>query len=91
MDVGGIWVLIGITLGLLVTIGLGVLVVVRRRRWGATAEQEMTADQWFTLGIVFTGTGVALMAAIGPQMAFMLAIGIIYMAIGLRMKRQEPK
>jgi hypothetical protein len=91
MDAGGIWVLVGITMGLLVTVGLAVLVVVRRRKMGATAADEMTGDQWLTMGVVFMGAGVALMAAIGPHMAFMLAIGVVYMAIGLRVKSQEPK
>ena len=91
MDSGGVWILIGIGLGLLATIGLGVLVTVRRRKTGATAAQEMSGDQWLTLGFVFAGAGIALMISIGPHMAFMLAIGVIYMAIGLRIKRQETK
>jgi hypothetical protein len=91
MDAGGIWVLVGIALGLLATVGVAVLVVVRRRKMGATAGEEMTGDQWLTMGVVFMGAGVALMASIGPHMAFMLAIGVVYMAIGLRVKSQEPK
>jgi hypothetical protein len=91
MDAAGAWVLVGIALGLLVTIGLGVLVFVRRRNMGATAPDDMTGDQWLTLGFVFMGAGIALVAAIGVQMVFMVAIGVVYLAIGLRMKRQEPK
>jgi hypothetical protein len=91
MDIDGIWVLVGIALGLLITIALGVLVMIRRRKMGATTADEMTADQWLTMGFVFTGTGIALVAAIGPPMLFMVAIGVIYMAIGARMKRQQPK
>lgn len=91
MDVGGIWVLVAIALGLLATIGLGVLVVVRRRKMGATVPDEMTGDQWVTLGVVFMGAGVALVATIGLQMLFMVAIGAIYLAIGARMKSRESK
>jgi len=91
MDGGGIWILVGIGVGLLATIGLGVLVMVRRRKTGATAAQEMSGDQWLSMGVVFTGAGIALMLTIGPLMAFMVAIGVIYMAIGLRSKRQETK
>lgn len=88
MDSGGIWVLVGIGLGLVATIGLAFLVL-RRRKLADTASEEMTADQWFTLGIVFMGAGVALMASLGLHMAFMVAIGAIYMGMGARMKRQN--
>lgn len=91
MGSGEIWVLVGVGLGLLLTIGLVVFAMLRRRNLGATAPEEMSADRWFALGVVFTGAGVALMASIGPQMAFMLAIGLIYMVIGARMKRRQPK
>ncbi len=91
MDGGGAWVLVGIAVGLLATIGLGVLVVVRRRQTGATAAEEMSGDQWLAMGFVFTGAGIALMLTIGPFMAFMVAVGVIYMGVGLRIKRQETK
>lgn len=91
MDGGGIWILVGIGVALLATIGLGVLVMVRRRKTGATAAQEMSGDQWLSMGFVFTGAGIALMLTIGAHMAFMVAVGVIYMAIGLRIKRQESK
>ena len=51
----------------------------------------MTADTWISLGIIFAGTGAALMATIGPFMAWMVVVGIIYLGIGARMKRGEPR
>lgn len=82
------WVVVALAIGLVaVAVGVIAMVVVGRRTPGSTP--EMTGDQFLTLGIVFIGAGVALMVAIGPGMIGIMVLGIIYMGMGARMKRQE--
>jgi len=82
------WTLIGIVIGL-VTVGVLLVAVVIARRRGDTTQlgAEVTADQWFTLGVIFAGAGAALTATIGVGMVWMVAMGVIYMGMGIRMKR----
>jgi hypothetical protein len=82
------WILIGIVAGF-VAVGVLLIAAFVTRRSGDTARlgAEMTGDQWLTLGIVFAGAGAALMAAIGVWMIGMVATGVIYMGIGIWMKR----
>lgn len=82
------WVLLGLVLGLIaVAVGLGTVFVVRRR--DPALREAMSGDQMFTLGVIFTGTGIALSVSIGPHMLGIMALGIIYMGIGAAMKRRE--
>lgn len=82
------WVVVALVIGLIaVAVGLTAVVVVRRRSPGSAP--EMTGDQLLTLGVIFTGTGVALGLTIGPAMLGIMALGIVYMAMGAWMKRQE--
>jgi hypothetical protein len=82
------WTLVGIVAGL-VTVGVLLVVVVIARRRDDTSQlgAEMTADQWFTLGVILAGAGAALTATIGVWMIWMVAMGVIYMGVGIRMKR----
>ena len=75
-------------LGVAVGIALATGFIVRSRNPDLT-ESSMTGDQLFMLGVIFTGAGVALMASIGPEMIGIMALGIIYMGMGARMKRSE--
>lgn len=82
------WVVVALVIGLVaVAVGLTAVFVARRRAPGSAP--EMTGDQLFTLGIIFTGTGVALATTIGPEMIGIMALGIVYMVMGAWMKRQE--
>ncbi len=85
------WVVVGLVIGL-VAVGVGIAaVLVVRRRDPDLAESRMTGDQLFMLGVIFTGTGVALAVSIGPHMLGILALGIIYMGMGATMKRRDAK
>jgi NADH:ubiquinone oxidoreductase subunit 2 (subunit N) len=78
----------------LVAVGvmIAIVLITRRRQPDTTsAAAEPSADQWFALGIIFTGAGVALTVALGPFMIWMMALGIIYMGMGARMKRDRPQ
>lgn len=84
------WILIGVMIGLVAGGVLLVAMVVARNRSGSpSAAAALTADQWLTLGIVFSGVGAALMATIGVWMVGMVAIGVIYLGIGISMKRSS--
>jgi hypothetical protein len=87
------WVAIGLAVGL---VAAGILVVVlavvgRRRGPASEPRSEVTADTWISLGVIFAGTGAALMATLGPFMVWMVVLGIIYLGMGARMKRGEPR
>jgi len=80
-------VLIALGVGLLaVVISIGVMFMIRRRSAGEPFGSELTADQWIALGVVFTGAGVALVISLGPGAIALLAVGAIYLAMGVRMK-----
>ncbi len=92
MDGTTVWILIsaGLVGGVAMTVAL---IVVSRRRAGqrATAESagtgEMSPEQWISLGTVFAGAGVALTLTIGSSMLGMVALGFVYLIIGIRKKR----
>lgn len=78
----------------LVAIGvtIAMVLITRRPQAGTTsATAEPSADQWFALGIIFTGAGVALTVALGPIMIWMVALGIIYMGMAARVRRDRPQ
>jgi Ca2+/Na+ antiporter len=82
------WVVVALVIGLVaVAVGLTALFVARRRDPGSV--QEMRGDQLFTLGVIFTGTGVALTVTIGPAMIGIMALGIVYLVMGTWMRRRE--
>jgi hypothetical protein len=68
-----LWIGLGIVAGLALTIAA---FRVSRDR------DPITGEQLFQLGIIFVGTGVALMTTIGAPGLAMLALGVIYMGIG---------
>ena len=81
------WVLVALVLGLIAAgVALFAVIVARRRHPETT---PMTGDQLIALGVIFTGAGVALTISAGPYMLGMLALGIIYLAMGARMKHRE--
>jgi hypothetical protein len=84
------WVVIGLLVGL-VAVGAGIGAVLVARRRGPNEHPEMTGDQLFTLGVIFTGTGIALGVAVNPGMLGIMMLGIIYMAMGAQMKRREDR
>ncbi len=81
------WVAIGIGLvAVLVAIALVILV---SRRDPDRPRTEMAGDEMFNLGIIFTGAGVALWVSAGPSMIGILALGVIFMLMGARKKREQ--
>ena len=82
------WIVIGLIVGLIAAVVVGLLMVTMRRDPGEP-KQEMTGDEMFTLGVVFTGAGVALFVSVGPAMLGMFVLGIIFMVMGARKKRDE--
>ena len=85
---GTMWIVIGLIIGLIAVVATGVLVYMMRSDPGES-KKEMTGDEMFMLGVVFTGSGVALFVSVGPAMLGMLALGIIFMATGAKKKRDE--
>lgn len=84
------WVIVSIVVALLaVLIGVGVVLTIRRRSPDEPFGSEMSADQWTALGVVFFGTGVALWLTVGPAMIGMTAMGLIFMAVGIRVNRDS--
>ena len=84
------WVIISILVALLaLVIGAGVVLSLRRRSPEETFGSELSADQWTALGVVFFGTGVALWLTVGPAMIGMTAMGLIFMAVGIRVNRDS--
>ena len=83
------WMLLGgIVFGVVLA---AVVLYAATRRSDAEWSNNMTGDQWLTLGIVFTGAGTALTASVGPAMLGMVALGLIYMAMGVSTKRKESE
>jgi hypothetical protein len=92
MDGTTVWILISV--GLVVGVAMtAALVVASRQRAGqrASAESagtgEMSPEQWISLGTVFAGAGVALTLTIGSAMLGMVALGLVYLIIGIMKKR----
>jgi uncharacterized membrane protein YadS len=80
------WVTIGIVVGL-VTAGILTGLLVRRRRAHPDQVLDMSADELLTLGVVFAGAGVALFATIGVAGIGLLAVGLVFMGMGIQRKR----
>jgi hypothetical protein len=86
-----VWVVAGLSIALIAA-GVAVVVVIRRRLSGdSPSTPAASADQWFALGVIFTGAGVALTATLGPFMIWMIALGVVYLGMGARMRRDGPK
>lgn len=87
------WVAIALIVGLVAIGGVVLAVLIGRRREaeGGNVGTEMTGDQWMSLGVIFTGAGVALTITLGPFMIWMIGIGVIYLGMGARMKRDHPQ
>lgn len=92
MDSTTVWILlsVGVTVGLAMTVAH---VVASRQRVGqgpggeSTGTGEMSPEQWLSLGTVFAGAGVALTLTIGTPMLGMVALGLVYLTIGIRKQR----
>ena len=82
------WVVLGIIVGLIALVALAVTMWLSSRG-EERRRTQMSGDELFTLGVVFTGAGVALFVSIGPAMLGMLALGIVFMLIGAQRKRSE--
>lgn len=87
------WVVIVIGMGLVAVSVALALTLVRRNRGirSSSGARQMTGDEWATMGFVYIGAGIALAISLGPQMIFMVAIGTVFLAMGMRLKREEPK
>ena len=83
------WVLVsvGVGLGSIAAVLVAYLATRRNRSGRGQPAAELSSNQWFSLGIIFTGAGAALTATLGPVMAWMIGVGIIYMGMGTRSKR----
>jgi len=86
MSVVWIVIAIGAAAGIILAIAL---LIRRRQNEGQSAPVTMTGDQWFTIGVVFLGAGIALSISTSPGLLGMVALGIIYMVIGVAKKREE--
>ncbi|MFW2335349.1 hypothetical protein [Ilumatobacter sp.] len=72
-----IWFGLAVVIAALV---IRIVALVRRR--SATGEPVDEVDPNLTLGIVLTGTGIALAAAVGSGMYALMAAGLVLMAVG---------
>lgn len=82
------WIVLGLIVGLIAVVSLGA-VIWRASRREHPARTDMTGEELFTLGVVFTGAGVALSISIGPAMIGMLALGLVFMVLGARKRRNH--
>jgi NhaP-type Na+/H+ or K+/H+ antiporter len=72
-----------IWLGIVVVVAaLAIRLVALVRRRGATGVSPDDVDPNFTLGIVLTGIGISLAAAVGSGMYALMAAGLVLMAVG---------
>ena len=83
------WVAIGIGIGLIAGLVAIVVVIAFSRRDPKRPQAELAGDEMFNLGIVFTGAGVALWVSVGPSMIGIFALGLIFMVMGARKKREQ--
>ena len=82
------WIMLGLIVGLIAVASLAVIIWLASRR-EHPSRAEMTGEELFTLGVVFTGAGVALSVSVGPAMVGMLAVGIVFMVLGARKRRRQ--
>ena len=87
------WIAVALVVGLVAIGGVVLAVLIGRRREAEAGSlgSEMSADQWISLGVIFTGAGTALTITMGPFMIWMIGLGIIYLGMGARMKRDHPQ
>ena len=78
------WVAIGI--GVLVVAALALTVAAIR---ASRDRDPITAEQIFQLGVIFTGTGIALATTIGPSGLGILGLGVVYMVLGAVRRRES--
>jgi hypothetical protein len=81
------WVFIAVGIGLVAVVIAAVLVT--RETRNATSPTEISPEDLFSLGVVFTGAGVAMTATLGSFMVWMIGLGVIYMAMGTQKKRHQ--
>jgi hypothetical protein len=83
------WVLVSIGVGLVSIAAVLIAYLVTRWKGSETLQPaaELSSNQWYSLGITFTGAGAALTATLGPVMIWMIGVGVIYMGMGARTKR----
>lgn len=86
------WIAVALVVGLAsMGILVGAVLIGRAQAESGTLGAAMSGDQWAMLGVVFTGAGAALMATTGPSMVWLVVLGIIYLGMGVRMKRGQHK
>ena len=85
--VGYMWVLLGV--GIVFVFVVFVAVFLTRDGSAAEPAADMSGDDLFSLGVVFTGAGVAMAITLGPFMIWMVALGVTYMALGTARKRHQ--
>lgn len=81
------WILFSIGVGFVTVVIAAVLVT--RDFSAPQPRSEISGDDLFSLGVVFAGAGVAMAVTLGPIMIWMIALGIIYMAMGTRRRRHQ--
>ena len=69
----------------------GIVAVGASRGRGASPPAEMTSQQWIALGTVFLVVGIATMPTLGLGMIGMTVGGVIFLAMGLRARRDEAE
>lgn len=78
-----LWALIGVGVG--VAVALTVLAFTRRAR----ATSHTTSEQYIIMGTVFLAVGGGTIATLGFVMLGMVAVGIILLAVGARLRAAE--
>ena len=76
---------------LMVTVLVGVVLVVVMKRRKTGVKEETDYQAFFTMGLSFIAMGTILSAAINPSFLGFLALGIIYLVIGLKNKDKWKK
>lgn len=82
------WVLFSLGVGFVVIVIVAVLAT-RERSAAPAPTSEVSGDDLFALGVVFSGAGVAMAVTLGPFMVWMVALGVVYMAMGTAKKRHH--
>ena len=85
------WILLTIILGIIaVIVGVFVLFVMQKKKKEGTYK-EPDYRAFFIMGICFLPMGIIFTTAISPAFISFLALGIIYMSIGLANKDKWKK
>jgi hypothetical protein len=80
-----VWTLIGVGVG--VAVGLSILAVTRR----TAAESRPSSEQLTVMGTVFLAVGGGTIATIGFIMLGMVAVGLVLLAAGFRLRKAEER